>query len=84
MSSYSGDGQITDIFAWKDGALQNITLDPATGESDSTIRWYTAVSARDINRDGILELPDPYALPDPTTLQHCGELLGHPLDAVRH
>lgn len=67
MSSYSGDGQITDIFAWKDGALQNITLDPATGESDSTIRWYTAVSARDINRDGILELPDPYALPDPTS-----------------
>ena len=66
-TAYSGDGQITDIFAWKDGALQNITLDPATGESDSTIRWYTAVSARDINRDGILELPDPYALPDPTS-----------------
>ena len=66
-SAYSGDGQITDIFAWKDGALQNITLDPVTGESDDTIRWYTAVSARDINRDGILELPDPYALPDPTS-----------------
>ena len=66
-SAYSGDGQITDIFVWKDETLQNITLDPATGESDSTIRWYTAVSARDINRDGILELPDPYALPDPTS-----------------
>ena len=66
-SAYSGDGQITDIFAWKDGTLQNITMDQVTGESDSTIRWYTAVSDRDINRDGILELPDPYALPDPTS-----------------
>lgn len=65
--SYSESGQITDIFAWKDGRIQNITLDPDTGESDNTIRWYTAVTAKDINNDGILELPDPYALPDPNS-----------------
>lgn len=66
-SAYGESGHITDIFAWKDGRLQNITLDPETGESDNTIRWYTAVGARDINNDGILELPDPYALPDPSS-----------------
>ena len=65
--SYSGDGYITDIFAWKNGRLQNITLNSSTGESDGTIRWYTAVSAKDINNDGILELPDPYALTDPNS-----------------
>ena len=66
-TSYSESGHITDIFAWKDGRIQNITLNPDTGESDNTIRWYTAVTAKDINNDGILELPDPYALPDPSS-----------------
>ncbi len=65
---HSEDGNITDIFAWKNGKLQNITLNSVTGESDGTIRWYTAVSAKDINNDGILELPDPYALTDPNSL----------------
>ena len=67
-STYSSDGHITDIFAWKNGKMQNITLNSNTGESDGTIRWYTAVSAEDINSDGILELPDPYALTDPGSL----------------
>ena len=67
-TTYSSDGHITDIFAWKNGKIQNITLNPDTGESDGTIRWYTAVSAKDINNDGILELPDPYALTDPSSL----------------
>lgn len=66
-TAYSQTGQITDIFAWKNGRIQNITLDPETGESDNTIRWYTAVTAKDINNDGIMELPDPYALPDPSS-----------------
>ncbi len=59
------NGYITDIFAWRAGRIENITLKPATGESSDTIRWYTDVSATDINGDGILELPDPYGLPDP-------------------
>ncbi|WP_297211877.1 hypothetical protein [uncultured Flavonifractor sp.] len=67
-TAYSDDGHITDIFAWKNGKMQNITLNAETGESDGTIRWYTAVSAKDINSDGILELPDPYALTDPNSL----------------
>ncbi len=51
-----------------------MTLEPDTGESDSTIRWSTEVestkvSYTDINHDGILELPSAYALPD----QQCGD-----------
>ena len=58
-STYAENGQITDIFAWKNGGLENVTLEPDTGESDSTIRWSTEVestkeSYTDINHDGIL------------------------------
>ena len=50
-----------------------MTLEPDTGESDSTIRWSTEVestkvSYTDINHDGILELPSAYALPDPNNV----------------
>lgn len=64
-SNYGENGRITDIFAWRDGRIQNITMDPTTGESSGTIRWYTQVTGSDINGDGIMELPEPYALPDP-------------------
>ena len=64
-SNYKEAGHITDIFAWKNNRLVNITLNPGSGESDSTIRWYTDVGAKDINHDGIMELPDPFALPEP-------------------
>lgn len=66
-STYGMNGHITDIFAWKGNRLQNITLDGSGDEPDeskNTIRWYTKVSGTDINGDGILELPDPYELPD--------------------
>ena len=64
-SQYGENGQITDVFAWRNNRIENITLDAETGESDNTIRWYTQVSGTDINNDLIMELPDPYALPDP-------------------
>ena len=69
-STYAVNGQITDILAWKDGTLANVTLEPDTGESGSTVRWDTEVSSTqvtcmDINHDGIMELPSAYALPDP-------------------
>lgn len=72
-STYAENGQITDIFARKNGGLENVTLEPDTGESDSTIRWSTEVestkvSYTDINHDGILELPSAYALPDPNNV----------------
>ena len=66
-SAYSENGSITDIFAWKGECLENITLNEYTFESNNTVRWYTRVSGTDINGDGVMELPDPYGLPDPTS-----------------
>lgn len=57
-------GAVTDIFAWKDGALANVTMDKETGRSDRTYRLNTSIAAQDINGDGILELPKPTALPE--------------------
>lgn len=61
ISSKSGDGTVTDVFALRKGELQNITLDERTGVSAQTLR-YVEISPADINRDGILELPEPVAL----------------------
>ena len=63
-SSYAENGAITDIFTCRDGKLRNITLDPATGESGETVRYYNQISPSDINGDGILELPQPVPLTD--------------------
>lgn len=69
-STYAVNGQITDIFAWKDGGVENVTLERDTGESGGTVRWETEVnstqvSCTDINHDGIMELPSAYALTEP-------------------
>ncbi len=63
-SSYGENGRITDVFISREGKLENVTLDPETGESGETIRYYTAVSAWDINGDGITEIPQPVPLLD--------------------
>ena len=63
-SSYAENGAITDVFTCRDGKLRNVTLDPATGESGETIRYYNQVAPSDINGDGILELPQPVPLTD--------------------
>lgn len=61
ISSKSGDGTVTDVFALRDEGLCNITLDERTGVSTQTLR-YVEISPADINRDGILELPEPVAV----------------------
>lgn len=65
VSSTFGEnnGLLTDIFAWRNGTLENITIDPSTGQSVGTMRYYNMVSSTDINRDSILEVPLPVALP---------------------
>lgn len=63
-SSYGENGAITDVFAVQDGELENVTLDAETGESGETVRFYTQVSPRDINGDGVMELPQPVPLTD--------------------
>lgn len=61
ISSKSGEGTVTDVFVLRDGQLKNITLDTETGVSTQTLR-YVDISPTDINRDGILELPEPVAV----------------------
>lgn len=57
-------GIITDILAYRDDKLVNITMDKSTGRSEGTFRTNTSIFARDINGDGVLEMPQPQAIPD--------------------
>lgn len=65
VSSSFGEsnGVLTDIFAWRDKAFVNITMDEENGQSLSTVRYYDLVSGTDINGDNVLEIPMPEALP---------------------
>lgn len=63
-SSYGGNGAITDVFTMEEGTLRNVTLDPETGESGETVRFYTQVAPRDINGDGVMEIPQPVPVSD--------------------
>lgn len=63
VTSECTGGQVTDIFAYRDGGLVNVTLDPGNGLSNNTLRDYTSVSVTDINRDGVLEIPISLVLP---------------------
>lgn len=56
-------GVLTDILTAAGESLRNVTRDPDLGVSQSTIRYYTAVDAVDINRDGVQEIPVPVAAP---------------------
>ena len=61
-SSYSGSGIVTDLLAVRNGELKNITLDETTGTSRQTIRAYS-VYCRDINGDGVLDIPFLISMP---------------------
>ena len=50
-------GQVTDILAYQDGGLVNVTINQDSGISNYTLRSYTGVSVTDINNDGVLEVP---------------------------
>jgi len=57
-------GYVTDIFAWRNGKLKNITLDESGGKNaNENIRYfYNAVGCMDIDADGVTEVPRPTAL----------------------
>lgn len=55
--------QVVDILACEEGTLKNVTLNQTTLRSEETIRTYTAVAGTDIDRDGIMEIPQPTLLP---------------------
>lgn len=60
-SVYNGTGLITDIFVGTSGQAANISADD-TGVSTQTLRYYT-VYCRDIDSDGVMEIPIPRTLP---------------------
>ena len=60
----SGEVTLTDVYAVRDGAFTNVTLNAETGKSSETMRVYSDVAAQDINGDGILELPRAVQLPE--------------------
>lgn len=56
-------GYLTDIFAWRDGHLVNISMNAESGMSEQTYRMTNNVGLKDINDDMIIELPRPMAFP---------------------
>ncbi len=52
---------LTDVCAYRDGTLANITLDPELGRSREVVPNYD-VNAADINGDGVFDLPMPVLL----------------------
>ena len=67
-SAYGENTILTDIFAFDDRGLRNITTGGQPGVSAQTVRNYN-VYATDIDADGIMELPMPLVLPS----YHAGE-----------
>ena len=60
------EGRVTDVIALREGVLTNLTMDDATGMSINTIRYYADfqdANGRDINGDGVLEVPISEMLP---------------------
>ncbi len=60
-SNYNGGSKITDILAYSGGALKNVSRDDS-GISLSTTRAMN-IYCRDIDGDGMLEVPKPVPLP---------------------
>ncbi len=59
---------VTDIIAYSNDSVFNITLDPQTGISDITVRsyWGSSAYSSDINGDGCIDVPSPQVLPAQT------------------
>ena len=72
-SDVNGSAIITDVYALLDGTFTNVSLSNESGTSVQTLRNYY-VYADDLDKDGVLELPDLIPLADPdnsaTSNQH--------------
>lgn len=67
VASKAGEESLlTDIFALVDGNLKNVSLSSEAGASVQTLRNYY-VYADDIDRDGVIELPELIPMPEPAT-----------------
>lgn len=57
VTSATENGLLTDILVLTADGLKNVTRDPESGISQATSRTYTDVGVKDINGDGVLEIP---------------------------
>lgn len=74
VTSAMGEGYtVTDVFAWVDGALKNVTLDEMLQYSITTLRQDSEMSPRDINADGLMEVPMPEAFAAPEETEESGD-----------
>ena len=62
-SVINGSSIVTDIFAYRQSGLLNITADEMIGISEQTLRSNIGVNCRDIDGDGVMEVPCPVQLP---------------------
>ena len=65
-STIDNTGIVTDLLSWNNGKFTNITMDENSGRSDMTLRLSYPIYCRDINADGIIDIPQPSALPAAT------------------
>lgn len=57
-SFFGKDVLITDVFCLRDDqGLRNIAMNPATRRSESTFHYYAGVQPKDINSDGLIDVP---------------------------
>ena len=63
-SDVNGTAIITDVYALLDGTFTNVSLSNESGTRVQTLRNYY-VYADDLDKDGVLELPDLIPLPNP-------------------
>lgn len=62
IDEIKGAGSVTEVLVFSQGQLLNPLLDTATTENISTLRT-TAITSKDINLDGIIEIPVSRELP---------------------
>lgn len=61
--SVLGTGLVTDLLVWRYSGLANVTADAETGVSTETCRS-SQVYAADVNGDGVIDVPQPEAMPE--------------------
>ena len=63
--SRSDGSRLIDVVAYRNGNLENLSMDPKTHVSREQLKGYTDVNPTDVDGDGVVEIPSPSPLPSP-------------------
>ena len=69
-SEINGVQKVTDVLTYKNGEFLNVSANTADGVSGDTVREITSVSCRDIDGDGVTEVPCQVLLPTRSWLEN--------------